>query len=80
MYPWIRCLCGMPLGDLYDIFVAIKTARYVKILGNQEFDPYMLPITEAATVEMGDVLDAMGLRLDCCRGRMVGQVEFKSCY
>lgn len=81
MYPYVVCYCGRSLGDLYDLFCAMRLSKYAEIYPETGgIDPSLLATAEDGRVELGDVLDALGLHLDCCRVRMITQVEYKELY
>lgn len=79
MYPYVRCYCGRSIGDLYDIYTSIKLARYQEVYEKSDYvyDPKTMALNTRIQVEMGDVLDALGLKMECCRARMITQIEFK---
>jgi DNA-directed RNA polymerase subunit N (RpoN/RPB10) len=68
------------LGPLYDLFIAIKRERLSHEFGDAVVDPTMVAVVKSTEVEMGDVLDDLHLHNDCCRVRMMSQVEFKEVY
>lgn len=84
MYPYIVCFCGRSLGDIYDLFMAMKAAKrsdaYSK--GGLEVDPNLLPISEDVQVDLVDVFDELNMDkdVDCCRVRLMTQVQFKEMY
>ena len=80
MYPYIVCYCGRSLGDLFDVFKAMRSELYTATFGHVQFDPSMLAIIPDLQVELGEVLNSLHLHLDCCRARMLTQVEFKELY
>jgi len=68
MFPYIQCYsCGRNLGDLYSAF---KILRAERMRGNPSDN----------TVPLGDILTSLGIIKDCCRVRMLTQVEFKEYY
>jgi DNA-directed RNA polymerase subunit N (RpoN/RPB10) len=82
MYPPILCMCGRSLGDLYDLFQAMRVLAYVKAYAEAGFDidPANLPVSESIQVLLWPDLVALHIHLDCCRARMLTAVEFKSLY
>jgi DNA-directed RNA polymerase subunit N (RpoN/RPB10) len=65
---------------LYDAFNAIRADRLAEEFGDEALDPTMIAIIKDVQIEMGDVLDQMHLHNECCRARMLTQVEFKEVY
>lgn len=81
MYPYIRCFCGRSLGDLYSLYLILRHEAYIKALGeDNDMDPIILAITEGVNVNMEEILDQLMIFTDCCRGRMITQVQFKEVY
>ncbi|MCK9603999.1 MAG: hypothetical protein M0R66_06555 [Candidatus Omnitrophica bacterium] len=65
MYPNIVCFCGCPLGHLYNAF---RAACIKHRAGPHAREP------------IGYILDDLGITKDCCRARMMTNMEFKSFY
>lgn len=80
MYPYIVCCCGRSIGDLFDVFSAMRSELYLITFGQTKFDPALLPIMPDLKVELGEILDNLHLHHDCCRVRIMTQVEFKELY
>jgi DNA-directed RNA polymerase subunit N (RpoN/RPB10) len=82
MYPYVVCFCGRSIGDLYDIYKAIRIERIKEAYAESglDIDPGMWFISDIANVEMGDVLDSLNLYTGCCRSHMIAQTEFKEYY
>jgi DNA-directed RNA polymerase subunit N (RpoN/RPB10) len=82
MYPYIVCTCGRSIGDIYDLFKILKLEKY-----NQEFveneldiDPNLFAISEHIQVELDDIFEILCIKTDCCRAKLMSQVEFKELY
>ena len=83
MYPYIVCYCGRSLGDIYDLFKALCHEKYVLAHDDgvdMDIDPSMLAIAESVNVDISDVFDQLHMHVDCCRARLMSQVEFKEYY
>lgn len=81
MYPYIVCTCGRSLGDIYDIFRAMRRdiqEEYFK-QNNINADPSLVFVGDFK-VNLGGVLDQLQLKLPCCRTRMMTQVLYKDVY
>ena len=65
MYPNIICFCGCPLGHLYNAFKAMCIKHRN---GPHPDEP------------IGYILDALNITKDCCRMRIMTNVEFKNYY
>lgn len=80
MYPYIVCHCGRAIGNLYDLFLAVKRERLAEEFGEEIIDPIMIAVVKDIQIELGDILDDLHLYNQCCRVRMLTQVEFKEVY
>lgn len=81
MYPYIVCLCGRSIGDLYDLFKQMKLEKIIELYGTSEnIDPTLLSICEDTKLRLDDVFEALNINMDCCRVRMMTMVEFKDLY
>lgn len=65
MYPYVVCLCGRPLGHLYNAFLAMVIAQ--KRAGQTD-EP------------VGAILDQLMITKTCCRARLISGREFKEYY
>lgn len=45
-----------------------------------KIDPSLLAISEQVQVSLSEVLDQLNIHVDCCRMRLLSQVEFKDLY
>lgn len=85
MYPFIVCFCGRSLGDIYDLFKLMRLDKYMKEYESKDgidydIDPSMLAIAGAVEIDLIDVFEQLHITHDCCRARLMGQVEFKEYY
>lgn len=83
MYPFIVCYtCGFRSGDLYDAFIAMRREKYKKAYDSAglKYDPALTPINESIQVDLSDVFEQLGIRMDCCKTHMCTQVMFNSFY
>jgi DNA-directed RNA polymerase subunit N (RpoN/RPB10) len=83
MYPYILCFCGKSIGDLYPAYKAVVEKRKkiaLRRLEEQDSLPNNRPEQTVDNFAVGDVLTGLGLAKDCCRARMMSQVEFKTLY
>ena len=77
MYPPIRCFCGRALGDyiaLYESMVAMELKRHPNVT------PAKLRALVGQNTPIGHILDALGLRLECCRMHMITFARFYDYY
>ena len=80
MYPYILCVCGRSLGEHYDLFKEKRRAIYVEAFGDHVFDPTMLAIIDKLGVDFSSVFEDLHLTTECCKVKMMTQVEFKDIY
>ena len=83
MYPYITCYCGRSLGDLYDLFKEMRLKKYINFMKEHpelNIDPYMIPYCDDISIPLRDVFEALNINLQCCRARMLTQVEYKELY
>lgn len=80
MYVIVICPCGRSLGDIYDLYCAMRDDMYAaayKEIG-VEYDPTVVALMPVIEVPMESVLDALQLKLACCRTRILCAVEMKT--
>lgn len=82
MYPYIRCFCSRSLGDKYELFKVMRLERYRDYFERTgiRVSPNNIPLADNVRVEVGDILDQLGLTVTCCRTRMITQVEYEDEY
>jgi DNA-directed RNA polymerase subunit N (RpoN/RPB10) len=70
------------LGDIYDLYKALKMEKYTEAFGNIDLniDPSILALITDIPIDMTDVFEKLHVDLDCCRARLVTQVEFTEYY
>lgn len=79
MYGYVLCRCGRCLANVYDLFKRLRADKIAAQVDG-EISPKFLPLSDAATVELGDILDQLQLTRECCRACIMQQVEFKEVY
>ena len=80
MYCYIVCPeCGYCLAHVYDLYLAMKKDRVEEYLQDQfdDIDPRYLNIYGMDGFKLGDILDDLNVRLQCCRTHMMAQVEIR---
>ena len=80
MYPYIVCFCGRSIGDIYDLFNKMREDRNKEVFGDVELDPTATALSELLRADISDIFEALHLENDCCRARIMSQVEFKDLY
>lgn len=76
MYPFIVCFCGNSVGDIYDLYKAMKLSKYVEVYDETQLDidPSLLAISDNIQLELSDVFDDLNVDMDCCKTRLMGMV------
>ena len=82
MYPFVRCFCGRPLGHIYELFKALRADAYVAYFRDRgiEIAPDFIPISDNIQVELRDVFAELNVDAQCCKARLMTQVEFTEYY
>jgi DNA-directed RNA polymerase subunit N (RpoN/RPB10) len=85
MFPYIRCGCGVSLGDYYDAIKLIrqnKIAAFMSSVITSEFvsRPDMIMVGNDISIDLEEELDALGFTLDCCRMKQTTAVEYSELY
>jgi len=82
MYPYIRCFCGRSLGHLFRRYKKAREIAYRRTFEKEgiEISPDKLQVADSVRVEVGYLLNALHLYTDCCRARLLTQVEYTDVY
>ncbi len=78
MYPYIVCYCWRELGSLYDVFKILRNAAYAEVFEgfDESIDPVLISLSEEAQIDLRDVYEQLNVHLQCCRVRLLTEVEF----
>jgi DNA-directed RNA polymerase subunit N (RpoN/RPB10) len=80
MFPCIICLsCGNDIGSIYALFSTLKKRQIAQKYGNVE-DPAMVQALGDLNIELGSVLDDLGVKRVCCRTKLLTQKLFQEYY
>ncbi len=80
MYPYIICFCGHSLGEIYDLYCAMRDDIYIEAyswMAEEGIDFSLLPILDAKGAELHTVFESLHIHADCCRARLLTQVMFE---
>jgi DNA-directed RNA polymerase subunit N (RpoN/RPB10) len=81
MLPLIIChSCGMPLGDVHNIFKLLEEDRKREYVAKTGIDPDMLSVADRCDIAFGDILDKLQIINMCCRTLMFTNMEYKNYY
>lgn len=81
MFPYIVCYCGRSLGDIYPVFKEMRKQRYQEYLKkDSDIEIVKLMTSTKIDVKLGDILDALNINCECCRVRLLTQVEYSEYY
>jgi DNA-directed RNA polymerase subunit N (RpoN/RPB10) len=77
----IACFtCGMPLGDMEDLYRYLCAQRIKEVLEERGTVATQAAIDADLHIECGDILDDLGIVYDCCRAHMLGGMVFSDYY
>ena len=78
MYAYITCMCGRPIGDIDDLFTILKKIIKIRFMTENDIDtdPALLSIDEDTSFELGEILDMLNIKAECCRKSMLASVKF----
>jgi hypothetical protein len=82
MYPYIICFCGKSLGDIYDMFLAMKHDLYKSHIDEFKItsDAGMSILDSRLSISLVPIFDMCRLDNECCRTHIQKQVQFKEIY
>jgi DNA-directed RNA polymerase subunit N (RpoN/RPB10) len=82
MYPYITCNCGNSIGDKYNAFKTLRQKEYEKHFKEtgKYIDPVKLQYSESVKISLTGVFEALKITHQCCKIRLMTQVEYKNIY
>lgn len=81
MYPFIICTCGRSLGDLYDIFAALRNEKYETIGDGNPSQPLDISILSFNNgKELMEIWDILHINLECCKTKLTYQQKMSNYY
>ncbi len=80
MLEYIVCRCGQPLGDIYDLFVALRRDAIIESLGDSHINPNMISVSEDNQVELNDVFEQLNVKHQCCKNCIMTSAIFSDYY
>ena len=80
MFPPTCCLtCGMPLGDIYDLFIKDKIAKIETILDKKHISQKMaMACNDLNEIDMLDLFKKYCIIMICCRSTINTFIPFSS--
>lgn len=76
--PAVCTSCGKPIGHFVTIFRRIRENRTKQKMGDTL--PEYASIDGQFVVQMGDVLDNLGITMECCRTIMTTDLPLRDTY
>jgi DNA-directed RNA polymerase subunit N (RpoN/RPB10) len=77
----IRCLsCGQPINDIAIAFNKARVERVKKELKDRGTVSSQVIVDASIKIEMGDVLDDLGIEDDCCRRALTAAMDIRDHY
>lgn len=78
MYPYILCTCGRSIGDLYELYIAMRR-ELIDEAGMKEYLPIYAQEIDSK-IKTSEILDNLNLHKLCCRTKMITFIPFYSVY
>jgi DNA-directed RNA polymerase subunit N (RpoN/RPB10) len=86
MFPYVVCpSCGWCIGQVTPLFEAMREEAQAAALAARGLDidtvnHNMVSSNDGVGIELGPILDRLGVRLECCRTKLITQVGFYTVY
>lgn len=80
LVPVICFTCGNPIGDVEDLFRALRSARVREILAERGTTATQAAVDADLQINCSDILDRLGIKCDCCRKCLVTAMIFADYY
>lgn len=81
MFPFIRCYCGRPIGHLTDAFNEMRRDTYIEYYNkNHPGVTFDMLAFNSIQLDISHVFKQLNLHTECCRVRIMSQVEYKEHY
>lgn len=79
MFPYVLCSCGRDIGCLHRLFSEMRKDKLKEKYGSV-IDASMLQATSDLEIELGQILDDIGVTTICCRTKLLTQKLFVDVY
>jgi len=78
----VTCHCGRSIGDLYPLYCEMRREVVDEELKrlNRDIAPDRAHLIQDFKPQLGNVLDQLEIKLECCRTRFLTSVDFESLY
>lgn len=80
LVPIVCFTCGCPLGDVEDLFQQWRAERVKAALDARGTIATQAAVDPGLQIECEDILEALGIRYDCCRAHLVSAMLFCDYY
>ncbi len=80
LVPVICCTCGLPIGDVEDIFRELRNNRVRSMLAERGTTPTQAAVDTGLQIDCSDILKEIGIDHDCCRKSLVTAMIFSDYY
>jgi DNA-directed RNA polymerase subunit N (RpoN/RPB10) len=74
--PIVCMTCGLPLGDIDDLFQRARAARVRAVLARRDTAATQAAADAGLQIDCGDILLSLGVVKDCCRMHLVTNMCF----
>lgn len=78
--PTVCFTCGLPVGDVEDIFRKLRAERVREVLKERDTTVTQAAVDAGLQIDCTDILDDLGIEEDCCRTRLTTAMVFGDYY
>lgn len=78
--PVICFTCGLPVGDVEDLFRVKRAALIAAALAAHDTDAAFAPLDAKLETECASILDELHITADCCRITLTNNCDFNDLY
>jgi DNA-directed RNA polymerase subunit N (RpoN/RPB10) len=80
LVPVVCFTCGSPVGQVEDLFLAMRGRLVEAALGARQVSPTQAAVAAGLRVDCTPIFEALRVDNDCCRTRLATAMEFQSYY
>lgn len=83
MYPFVICVCGRAIGELYDLFVELRLSHFVDVGSNKDIPAYgvnSIFANSSIHMNLSDIWAILGIELECCKTKLAFQQKMSDYY
>lgn len=80
LIPAVCFTCGGPVGQVEDLFLAMRARLVAATLGARQTTPTQAAVAAGLRVDCTPIFEALRVDNDCCRTRLATGMEFQDYY